>query len=58
MYLIRNRRKKIKQKGGLMMPYMYIKTIKKMMGKGIKKKRYKRKKQKGRFLLQMDKILR
>ena len=51
MYLIRNRRKKIKQKGGLMMPYMYIKTIKKMMGKGIKKKRYKRKKQKGRFLL-------
>ena len=46
MYLIRNRRKKIKQKGGLMMPYMYIKTIKKMMGKGIKKKTLQKKKTK------------
>ena len=59
MYLIKNKRKKLKQKGGFfMLPALFATNlVKKIKGKGIKKRKcYKRKKQKGGFLLSMDEI--
>ena len=49
MYVMKKRRKKIKQKGGFfMLPYLY--QMKKLTGKGIRrKKNIKKKRQKGGF---------
>ena len=67
MYVMKRRRKKIKQKGGFfMLPFLYqMKAMNKVTGRGIRRpyisKRNrlmlgKGKKQKGGFLLHMDEI--